>query len=105
MQYDKIFKDEAVKLSDEIGVKAAAAQLGIPDYTLSSWRNNRKKQGNNYSCGSGQKRMSADPTEQRIHETEKENTELKPAKEILQGALVFLYNAGRNKSSSALSVH
>ena len=29
MQYDKSFKDEAVKLSDEIGVKAAASQLGI----------------------------------------------------------------------------
>lgn len=42
MQYDKSFKDEAVKLSDEIGVKAAASQLGIPYYTLSGWRNNRK---------------------------------------------------------------
>ena len=28
MQYDKSFKEEALKLSDEIGVKAAAAQLG-----------------------------------------------------------------------------
>lgn len=45
MQYDKSFKDEAVKLSDEIGVKAAAAQLGIPYYTLSGWRNNRKSMG------------------------------------------------------------
>ncbi len=30
MQYEKSFKEEAVKLSDEIGVKAAANQLGIP---------------------------------------------------------------------------
>lgn len=29
MQYDKNFKEEAVKLSDEIGIKAATAQLGI----------------------------------------------------------------------------
>ena len=29
-KYDKEFKEEAVKLSDEIGVKQAAAQLGIP---------------------------------------------------------------------------
>ena len=43
MQYDKSFKEEAVKLSDEIGVKTAAAQLGIPYYTLSGWRNNQKK--------------------------------------------------------------
>ena len=28
-KYDKEFKEEAVKLSDEIGVKQAAAQLGI----------------------------------------------------------------------------
>lgn len=42
MQYDKSFKEESLKLSDEIGVKAAAAQLGIPYYTLSGWRNNRK---------------------------------------------------------------
>lgn len=29
MQYDKTFKEEAVKLSDEIGLNAAANQLGI----------------------------------------------------------------------------
>jgi transposase-like protein len=29
-KYDKEFKGEAVKLSDEIGVKQAAAQLGTP---------------------------------------------------------------------------
>lgn len=29
-KYDREFKEEAVKLSDEIGVKQAAAQLGIP---------------------------------------------------------------------------
>lgn len=28
--YDKSFKEEALKLSDEIGVTKAAAQLGIP---------------------------------------------------------------------------
>ena len=68
MQYDKSFKDEAVKLSDEIGVKAAASQLRIPYYTLSGWR---------------------DPAEQRIRELEKENAELKHANEILQEALGF----------------
>ncbi|HHV83329.1 MAG TPA: hypothetical protein GXX43_06675 [Tepidanaerobacter syntrophicus] len=44
IQYEKSFKEEAVKLSDDIGVKAAATRLGIPDYTLSAWRNNRKIQ-------------------------------------------------------------
>jgi len=31
-KYDKEFKEEAVKLSDEVGVKQAAAQLGVPYY-------------------------------------------------------------------------
>ena len=43
MQYDRSFENKAVKLSDEIGVKLAAAQLGISYYTLSGWRNNRKR--------------------------------------------------------------
>ena len=34
MQYDKEFKLQALELSDEIGVKAAAEQLGIKYYTL-----------------------------------------------------------------------
>ena len=89
MRYDKEFKQQALLLSDEIGVKAAAAQLGIPYYTLSGWRNNRKKYGNDYLCGSGHKRMSAKPSEQRILELEKENAELKHANEILQEALGF----------------
>ena len=88
MQYDKSFKEEALKLSDEIGVKAAA-QRGIPYNTLSGWRNNRKKFGPGFYCGSGHKRMSADPIGQKIRELEKENAELKHANEILQEALGF----------------
>jgi transposase-like protein len=34
MKYDKEFKQQALQLSDEIGVKAAAEQLGIKYYTL-----------------------------------------------------------------------
>ena len=36
--YSKEFKEEALKLSDEIGVKKAAQQLGIAYYTLADWR-------------------------------------------------------------------
>ncbi len=88
-QYDKTFKEEAVKLSDEIGVKAAALQLGIPYYTLSGWRNNRKKIWIRLLRGSDHKRMAADPVEQRIRELEKENAELRHSNEILQEALGF----------------
>ena len=40
--YEKSFKEQAVKLSDEIGIKKAAAQLGIPYYTLADWRHRQK---------------------------------------------------------------
>lgn len=33
-KYDKEFKAETVKLSDEIGVRKAFEQLGIPCYSL-----------------------------------------------------------------------
>ena len=36
--YSKEFKKEALKLSDEIGVKKAAQQLGVAYYTLADWR-------------------------------------------------------------------
>ena len=36
MKYSKEFKEEALKLSDEIGLKKAAQQLGIQYYTLAS---------------------------------------------------------------------
>ncbi|MFF2479944.1 transposase [Paenibacillus sp. NPDC058071] len=37
-RYDKAFKEEAVRLSDEIGSKKAAEQLGVAYYTLREWR-------------------------------------------------------------------
>ncbi len=37
-KYSKEFKEEALKLSDEIGVKKAALQLGLQYYTLADWR-------------------------------------------------------------------
>ena len=44
-KYDKEFKEEAVKLTDEVGIKQAAAQLGVVYYTLSEWRQKRKAYG------------------------------------------------------------
>jgi transposase len=34
-KYEKEFKEEAVKLSDEVGIKQAATQLSVAYYTLS----------------------------------------------------------------------
>lgn len=96
MTYEKEFKESALKLSDEIGVKKASEQLGLPYYTIAEWRKSRTRYGANAIVGSGHKRMSADPQEQRIRELERENTELRRANEILQEALGF-FAANRKK--------
>lgn len=87
MTYDKTFKEEAIKLSDEIGVKKSAEQLGIPYYTLAEWRQKRIKYGAQAVVGSGKERI--DPQRKRELELEKENAELRRANEILKEALGF----------------
>lgn len=89
MTYEKSFKEEAVRLSDEIGVKKAAEQLGISYNTLTDWRYKQKRHGSQAYVGSGHKRMSRDPKEQEIYELRKENAELRRSNEILQEALGF----------------
>ena len=89
MTYEKSFKEEAVRLSDEIGVKKAAEQLGVPYYTLADWRQQRKRFSTQAYIGSGHKRMSADPKEQELYELRKEIAELRRSNEILQEALGF----------------
>ena len=81
--YSKEFKEETLRLSDEIGVKKAASQLGIPYYTLEDWRQNRKSRQANSSA------MSDDEMRIRNRELEKENAELRKANEILKDALGF----------------
>lgn len=41
-RYNKEFREEAISLSDEIGPKKAAQQLGINYATLIDWRKKRK---------------------------------------------------------------
>ena len=89
MTYEKSFKEETVRLSDEIGVKNAAEQLGISYNTLTDWRYKQKRHGSQAYVGSGHKRMSSDPKEQEIYELRKEITELRRSNEILQEALSF----------------
>ena len=89
MQYDKEFKLQALKLSDEIGVKAAAEQLGIKYYTLADWRKIRKERGIDAFVGSGHSAVPASDKDLRIKELEKELRETKRANEILKEALGF----------------
>jgi len=87
-QYDKAFKEEAVRLSDEIGAKKAADQLGVPYYTLQGWKKQRTLHGDGAHIGSGRAYPSADKTAREI-ELERENSELRRANEILKDALGF----------------
>ena len=47
VKYNKEFKEEALMLYDEIGIKRAAEQLGLSYYTLADWRKLRKRAKSN----------------------------------------------------------
>ena len=81
-QYNRGFREEAVKLSNEIGVKDATKQLGIPYYTLTDWRSSRRQPKPEVV-------LSKEEQNRRILELEKENAELRNANEILKDALGF----------------
>ncbi len=79
-RYNKEFREEAMSLSDEIGVKKASQQLGMNYATLIDWRKkrNRKKEKQD---------LAAEPNT--VEELRKENAELRKANEILKDALGF----------------
>ena len=81
-KYSKEFKEEAIKLSDEIGNKRAAAQLGLPYYTLADWRNHSKHKPKDPELSDSELKI-------RNRELERENAELRQANEILKDALGF----------------
>ena len=82
MRYTKEFKEEALKLSDEIGVRKTAEQLGLKYNTLTDWRKHRKEEEN-------RSRPSEDEQARRIRELEQELAEVKRANDILKDALGF----------------
>jgi len=84
MNYSKEFKDEALKLSDEIGTKKAAEQLGLKYYTLAEWRKNRKAK-----LSEPINHLTDTEAKARIRELEKRNAELERANDILKDALGF----------------
>jgi transposase len=87
-RYDKAFKEEAVKLSKEIGPKKAAEQLGVPYFTLQGWRKEKSLHGDEAFIGSGRAYAPTDKTPREI-ELEREINELRRANEILKDALGF----------------
>lgn len=88
-KYSKEFKREAIKLSDEIGIKQAAAQLGLPYYTLADWRHRTRDRIESDIPVGKKKEQSLTKSEIRIRELERENSELRNANNILKDALGF----------------
>ena len=91
--YDKEFKEEAIKLSVEIGNKAASEQLGIPSTTLYTWRSRIRQHGSIAFVGSGNKRV--EPKTAEIKAMEKKIKELEAANDILKKALGFFAESQR----------
>ncbi len=85
--YDKDFREEAIKLSYEIGPTKASEQLGIPITTLYTWRGKVKKHGAIAFVGSGHPRV--DPKTAEMRALEKKIKELESANDILKKALAF----------------
>lgn len=86
-KYDKEFKEEAVKLSDEVGVKQAGTQLGIPYCSLAEWRPKRKAYGDHAFVGSGVHHDA--PLSENERQLMRENAQLQKANKILKDALGF----------------
>ena len=84
-KYDTVFKEEAVKLSDEIGLPEAAGRLGIPYQTLSEWRKKRTRPIV----------VEVDGKSARERVLEQEIAELKRTVEILRDALGFFAKTPR----------
>ena len=81
VNYGKEFIEEALKLSDEIGVKQASSQLDASYQTLAERRSIRKRRS--------EKSLSREEQAIRLRKLERENAKLRKANEILKDALFF----------------
>jgi transposase len=81
-RYEKDFKEQALRLSDEVGLKKAAEQLGVFYETLGDWRKQRAKNIKNTE------EAARNPVDE-IARLKKENAELQKANSILKDALGF----------------
>ena len=81
-RYDKEFREQALRLSDEVGIKKASEQLGVVYGTLADWRKKRVKNNNI-------KKEVTDNPEDEISKLKKEISELHRANSILKDALGF----------------
>jgi transposase len=85
--YEASFKEEAVKLSNEIGVSKSSINLGVPENTIRNWIKLTEERPKQPFIGSGHKYIT--PEEAKVSALEKEVRELKRANEILKEAIGF----------------
>lgn len=83
--YTAQFKEEALKVSDEMGVRKACEKIGIPYGTLSNWRKsvNRAKPTKEVT------KKNFILLEEERRRLEQENRELKRANSTLKEAMFF----------------
>ena len=81
-RYDQNFKVEALKLSDEIGVKKACEQLNVTYGTLAGWRKQRVKKNK-------EEKNADDDIQKENSRLKKEIAELKNANEVFKDVLSF----------------
>ena len=95
-RYDKQFKEEAVRLSKEIGTRRAAEQLGLSYHTLSGWRRSKQEYGEVAFVGRGNAYANNQGMTPPEIELQREIEALRRANEILKDAL-GLFAKYRNK--------
>ena len=89
MTYSKEFKQQAIKLSDEIGTQKACEQLGLSYFTLGGWR---KKENRKRIMDKETTENITTPLTEREKKLMKEIEELREANNILKDAFSFFVN-------------
>src|SRR4030066_591239 len=89
-KYDKQFKEEAVSLVTEGGRKVTdvASSLGIHENLLRTWKRKHKEEPVGSFPGKGHLK----PLDEEFRKLQKENANLKEAREILKKALAIFSN-------------
>ena len=89
MTYSKEFKQQAIKLSDEIGTQKACEQLGLTYFTLGDWR---KKENRKRIMDEKTTENTSVPLTEREKKLMKEIEKLREANNILKDAFSFFVN-------------